>query len=196
MLNYDKLFTDNPDYAIIAIDKYGQANAFTGPAFYSVPSSRWEVCNESVKRIPLGLMPMGLDFNPKDFYVLNPKLAPEKLKEILDAITSHPVKMRRQGVFEGTALPIPSDMQAKDGMLLGASAGETFNDPLGIKEIQAKSDKMYKPNPMNREVIPTQVMVEPQIGVGAMQPMTMSSQLKRQAQVLLDMAARLDNNTN
>jgi hypothetical protein len=196
MLNYDKLFTDNPNYAVIAVDKYGQVNAYTGPIFYNVPSSRWEVCNDTVQRIPMGLMPVGQDFNPKDFYVMNPNLSPEKAKEIAIGIASHPVKIKRMGVFEGTAIPIPGDMLAKDGQLLGANAAETFNDPLGLKEIQAKSDKMFKPNPMNREVITTQVMVDPQIGVGAMEPITVATQLKQQAKVLLDMAARLEGNTN
>ena len=144
----------------------------------------------------MGLMPVGQDFNPKDFYVMNPNLSADKVKEIATGIASHPVKIKRMGVFEGTAIPIPGDMLAKDGQLIGANAAETFNDPLGLKEIQTKSDKMFKPNPMNREVIPTQVMTEPQIGVGAMEPISVATQLKQQAKVLLDMAARLEGNTN
>ena len=96
-----------PTAAVVAVDRHGSVNLYDGPIFFSPTASRWCPINDSVKKVPVGLMPTTGDFSPEQAVKINPAIDPELQKRIQATIrggpTADPVPSQWTGTIDNSA---------------------------------------------------------------------------------------------
>lgn len=100
--SWDAYLKIMPTAAVVAVDRHGAVNLYDGPIFFSAAASRWCPINDSVTKVPVGLMPTTGDFSPEQAWKLNPAIDTELQKRIQAAIRGAPIPDPVPGQWTGT----------------------------------------------------------------------------------------------